>query len=121
MKDFLVTGPVASGKVKHVRDSIDATNRPSFTLNLGAQFANVLQEDFLSDAVQTENAIILLDEFDRADETVQKTLVDIIESRQMGSIEVAKDVQFVVVAKAGASVVVKKLERDELRAELARI
>lgn len=126
-KNILITGPSGSGKTLAAQSLVKALKRPFFYFNLGAtqdprnslignthfdkDVGTYFSEALFVKAIQTEGAIILLDELSRAHPEAWNILMTVLDERQRylrldedsehGEIQVAKDVCFVATANIG--------------------
>ena len=126
-KNILMTGPAGCGKTLAAKSLVGAMSRPDFYFNLGATQApratligNVhfdkkdgtyFSESLFVKAIQTENAVILLDELSRAHPDAWNILMTVLDDGQrylrldeadgQATIKVAKGVTFVATANIG--------------------
>lgn len=128
-KNIMMTGPSGSGKTLAVQSVAKALNdRPFFYFNLGAttdpRSTLIGNTHYASDrgtfvadalfvqAIQTENAIILMDELTRANPDAWNILITVLDNNQRylridekpdtPTIKVAKGVTFIATANIGA-------------------
>ena len=126
-KNLLMTGPAGCGKTLAAKSLVVAMNRPDFYFNLGATqdpratlIGNVhfdkkdgtyFSESLFVKAIQTENAVVLLDELSRAHPDAWNILMTVLDEGQrylrldeadgQATIKVAKGVTFVATANIG--------------------
>ena len=126
-KNIMMTGPAGCGKTMAAKTLTNSLNRPHFYFNLGAtqdpratligntHFSKAdgtfFSEALFVKAIQTENAVILLDELSRAHPEAHNILMTVLDEGQRylrldeadGSptIKVAKGVTFVATANIG--------------------
>ena len=126
-KNILMTGPAGCGKTLAAKSLVGAMNRPDFYFNLGATqdpratlIGNVhfdkkdgtyFAESLFVKAIQTENAVVLLDELSRAHPDAWNILMTVLDEGQrylrldeadgQATIKVAKGVTFVATANIG--------------------
>lgn len=126
-KNIMMTGPAGCGKTMAARALEKALGRPFFYFNLGAtqdprttligntQFKDgegtYFNESLFIQAIQTENAIILLDELSRAHPEAHNILMTVLDQGQRylridekdnsPTIEVADGVSFIATANIG--------------------
>jgi nitric oxide reductase NorQ protein len=126
-KNILMTGPAGCGKTLAAKSLVGAMNRPDFYFNLGATqdpratlIGNVhfdkkdgtyFSESLFVKAIQTENAVVLLDELSRAHPDAWNILMTVLDEGQrylrldeadgQATIKVAKGVTFVATANIG--------------------
>jgi len=126
-KSILMTGPSGSGKTIAAKALIEALDRPDFYFNLGAtqdpraslignthfdkEKGTYFSKSLFVEAIQTENAIILLDELSRAHPEAWNILITVLDERQrylrldeeanQKTIKVAKGVTFIATANVG--------------------
>jgi hypothetical protein len=128
-KNIMMTGPSGCGKTLAVQSVATALNgRPYFYFNLGAttdprsalignthfnkEKGTYVADAFFVQAIQTENAIILLDELTRATPDAHNILITVLDENQRylriderpdtPTIKVAKGVTFIATANIGA-------------------
>ena len=126
-KNIMMTGPAGCGKTMAAQKVVEATGRPHFYFNLGAtqdpratlignthfkkeEGTSFSQSAFVK-AIQTENAVILLDEISRAHPEAWNILMTVLdygqrylrldEHENAPTIEVAKGVCFIATANIG--------------------
>ena len=126
-KNILMTGPAGCGKTLAAKSLVGAMSRPDFYFNLGATqdpratlIGNVhfdkkdgtyFSESLFVKAIQTENAVILLDELSRAHPDAWNILMTVLDDGQrylrldeadgQATIKVASGVTFVATANIG--------------------
>ena len=126
-KNIMMTGPAGCGKTMAAKSVVNALDRPDFYFNLGAtqdprstlignthfnqEDGTVFSEALFVKAIQTENAVILLDELSRAHPEAHNILMTVLDEGQRylrldeadGSptIKVAKGVTFIATANIG--------------------
>jgi nitric oxide reductase NorQ protein len=126
-KNILMTGPSGCGKTMAAKSLINALDRPQFYFNLGAtqdpratlignthfskDSGTYFSESLFVKAIQTENAVILLDEISRAHPEAWNILMTVLDQGQRylrldeadGSptIKVAEGVSFIGTANIG--------------------
>ena len=126
-KNILMTGPAGCGKTLAAKSLVGAMSRPDFYFNLGATqdpratlIGNVhfdkkagtyFSESLFVKAIQTENAVILMDELSRAHPDAWNILMTVLDEGQrylrldeadgQATIKVAKGVTFVATANIG--------------------
>ena len=126
-KNILMTGPAGCGKTMAAKSVVNALDRPDFYFNLGAtqdprstlignvQFdkskGTFFSESLFVKAIQTENAVILLDELSRAHPDAWNILMTVLDYGQrylrldeqdnQATIKVADGVTFVATANIG--------------------
>ena len=126
-KNILMTGPAGCGKTLAAKSLVGAMSRPAFYFNLGATqdpratlIGNVhfdkkagtyFSESLFVKAIQTENAVILMDELSRAHPDAWNILMTVLDEGQrylrldeadgQATIKVAKGVTFVATANIG--------------------
>jgi len=126
-KNILMTGPAGCGKTLAAKSLVDSLSRPDFYFNLGATqdpratlIGNVhfdkkdgtyFSESLFIKAIQTPNAVVLLDELSRAHPDAWNILMTVLDEGQryirldeadgQATIKVAKGVTFVATANIG--------------------
>ena len=126
-KNILMTGPAGCGKTMAAKSLVNSFDRPDFYFNLGATqdpratlIGNVhfdkkkgtyFSESLFVKAIQTPNAVILLDELSRAHPDAWNILMTVLdagqrylrldESNGQETIDVAEGVTFVATANIG--------------------
>lgn len=126
-KNILMTGPSGSGKTMAAKYLVNALERPDFYFNLGAtqdpratlignthfskDSGTYFSESLFVKAIQTENAVILLDELSRAHPEAWNILMTVLDQNQRylrldeaegaPTVRVAKGVSFVATANIG--------------------
>jgi nitric oxide reductase NorQ protein len=126
-KNIMMTGPAGTGKTIAAKTLVQALERPDFYFNLGAtqdpratlignthfnkEEGTYFSESLFVKAIQTENAVILLDELSRAHPEAWNILMTVLDLNQRylrldekdGSptIKVAKGVSFIATANIG--------------------
>ena len=126
-KNIMMTGPAGTGKTIAAKTLVQALERPDFYFNLGAtqdpratlignthfnkDEGTYFSESLFVKAIQTENAVILLDELSRAHPEAWNILMTVLDLNQRylrldekdGSptIKVAKGVSFIATANIG--------------------
>ena len=127
-KNIMMTGPAGSGKTVAAKYLSTVLNRPDFYFNLGAtqdpratligntHFAKdtgtYFSESLFVKAIQTENAVILLDELSRAHPEAWNILMTVLDPQQRylrldeadgaPTIKVASGVTFIATANIGS-------------------
>ena len=126
-KNIMMTGPAGCGKTMAAKSLVNALDRPDFYFNLGATqdpraslIGNVhfdkgkgtyFSESLFVKAIQTPNAVILLDELTRAHPDAWNILMTVLDYGQrylrldeqdgQGTINVAEGVTFIATANIG--------------------
>lgn len=126
-RNIMMVGPAGSGKTMAVKYLVNATNRPHFYFNLGAtqdpravlvgnthfnkDTGTYFSESLFIKAIQTENAVILLDELSRAHPEAWNILMTVLDQGQRylrldeadgaPTITVANGVTFIATANVG--------------------
>ena len=126
-KNIMMTGPAGCGKTMAAKSVVNSLDRPDFYFNLGAtqdprstlvgnvQFdkgkGTYLAESLFVKAIQTPNAVILLDELSRAHPDAWNILMTVLDYGQrylrldeqdnQATIKVAEGVTFVATANIG--------------------
>ena len=126
-KNIMMTGPAGCGKTMAAKSLVNALDRPDFYFNLGAtqdprstlignthfnkDTGTVFSEALFVKAIQTPNAVILLDELSRAHPEAHNILMTVLDEGQRylrldeaeGSptIQVAEGVTFIATANIG--------------------
>jgi len=126
-KNIMMTGPAGCGKTMAAKSVVNSLDRPDFYFNLGAtqdpratlignvQFqegtGTYLAESLFVKAIQTPNAVILLDELSRAHPDAWNILMTVLDSgqrylrldeqKEQATIKVAEGVTFIATANIG--------------------
>ena len=126
-KNIMMTGPAGCGKTMAAKALVNSLDRPDYYFNLGAtqdprstligntHFGNAkgtyFSESLFVKAIQTENAVILLDELSRAHPDAWNILMTVLdygqrylrldEQNEQKTIKVAPGVTFVATANIG--------------------
>lgn len=126
-KNIMMVGPAGTGKTLAAKYLVQALDRPDFYFNLGAtqdprstlignthfnkDTGTYFAESLFVKAIQTENAIILLDELSRAHPEAWNILMTVLDQNQRylrldekdgaPTIKVAKGVSFIATANIG--------------------
>jgi nitric oxide reductase NorQ protein len=126
-KNIMMTGPAGCGKTMAAKSVVNALDRPDFYFNLGAtqdpratlignthfnkETGTTFAEALFVKAIQTENAVILLDEMSRAHPEAHNILMTVLDEGQRylrldeaegaPTIKVAKGVTFIATANIG--------------------
>jgi nitric oxide reductase NorQ protein len=126
-KNIMMTGPAGCGKTMAAKSVVNSLDRPDYYFNLGAtqdpratlignvQFdkgrGTYLSESLFVKAIQTPNAVILLDELSRAHPDAWNILMTVLDSGQrylrldesedQATIKVADGVTFIATANIG--------------------
>ena len=126
-KNIMMTGPAGCGKTMAAKSLVNALDRPEFYFNLGAtqdprstlignthfnkEEGTVFAESEFVRAIQTPNAVILLDELSRAHPEAWNILMSVLdqgqrylridEAQDSKTINVAKGVCFIATANIG--------------------
>jgi nitric oxide reductase NorQ protein len=126
-KNIMMTGAAGTGKTMAAKHLVNALNRPDFYFNLGAtqdprstlignthfskEDGTYFSESLFVKAIQTENAVILLDELSRAHPDAWNILMTVLDVNQRylrldekdgaPTIKVAPGVSFIATANVG--------------------
>lgn len=126
-KNIMMTGPAGCGKTMAAKSIVNALDRPDFYFNLGAtqdpratlignthfskQDGTYFSEALFVKAIQTENAVILLDELSRAHPEAHNILMTVLDEGQRylrldeadgaPTVKVAPGVTFIATANIG--------------------
>lgn len=126
-RNIMMTGPAGTGKTIAAKHLVQALNRPDFYFNLGAtqdpratlignthynkDTGTYFSESLFVKAIQTENAVILLDELSRAHPEAWNILMTVLDLNQRylrldekdgaPTIKVASGVSFIATANIG--------------------
>jgi len=126
-KNIMMTGPAGCGKTMAAKSVVNALERPDFYFNLGAtqdpratlignthfnkETGTTFSEALFVKAIQTENAVILLDEISRAHPEAHNILMTVLDEGQRylrldeadgaPTVKVAKGVTFIATANIG--------------------
>jgi len=126
-KNIMMTGPAGTGKTIAAKHLVQALDRPDFYFNLGAtqdpratlignthfskEDGTYFSESLFVKAIQTENAVILLDELSRAHPEAWNILMTVLDLNQRylrldekdgaPTIKVAPGVSFIATANVG--------------------
>ena len=126
-KNIMMTGPAGCGKTMSAKALVTSLDRPDFYFNLGAtqdpratlignthfnkDTGTYFTESLFVKAIQTENAVILLDELSRAHPDAWNILMTVLDEGQrylrldeadgQATIKVAKGVTFIATANVG--------------------
>ena len=126
-KNIMMTGPAGCGKTMAAKALVNALDRPDFYFNLGAtqdpratlignthfskEEGTYFSEALFVKAIQTPNAVILLDELSRAHPDAWNILMTVLDAGQrylrldeastQATINVAKGVTFIATANIG--------------------
>ena len=126
-KNIMMTGPAGCGKTMAAKSVVEALDRPDFYFNLGAtqdpratlignthfnkDTGTVFSEALFVKAIQTPNAVILLDELSRAHPEAHNILMTVLDEGQRylrldehedaPTIKVAEGVTFIATANIG--------------------
>ena len=126
-KNIMMTGPAGCGKTMAAKSLVNSLDRPDFYFNLGAtqdprstlignthfdsKKGTYFSESHFVKAIQTPNAVILLDELSRAHPDAWNILMTVLdygqrylrldEQKEQATIKVAEGVTFVATANIG--------------------
>ena len=126
-KNIMMTGPAGCGKTMAAKALVTSLDRPDFYFNMGStqdpraslignthfnkETGTYFSEALFVKAIQTENAVILLDELSRAHPDAWNILMTVLDEGQrylrldeaegQSTIEVAKGVTFIATANIG--------------------
>ena len=126
-KNIMMTGPAGCGKTMAAKSLVNALDRPDFYFNMGStqdpraslignthfnkDTGTYFSEALFVKAIQTENAVILLDELSRAHPDAWNILMTVLDEGQrylrldeaagQSTISVAKGVTFIATANIG--------------------
>jgi len=126
-RNIMMTGPAGCGKTMAAKSLVNSLDRPDFYFNLGAtqdpratlignthfdkEKGTYFSEALFVKAIQTENAVILLDELTRAHPDAWNILMTVLdqgqrylrldEAKGQATIEVADGVTFIATANIG--------------------
>ena len=126
-RNIMMTGPAGCGKTMAAKSLVNSLDRPDFYFNLGAtqdpratlignthfdkEKGTYFSEALFVKAIQTENAVILLDELTRAHPDAWNILMTVLdqgqrylrldEAKGQATIEVAEGVTFIATANIG--------------------
>ena len=126
-KNIMMTGPAGCGKTMAAKSLVDALDRPDFYFNMGStqdpraslignthfnkDTGTYFSEALFVKAIQTEGAVILLDELSRAHPDAWNILMTVLDEGQrylrldeaagQSTIKVAKGVTFIATANIG--------------------
>lgn len=127
-KNIMMTGPTGTGKTMAVKHVVKALNRPHFYFNLGStqdprttlignthfkkDEGTYFAQSLFVTAIQTENAVILLDELSRAHPEAWNILMTVLDPNQRylrldekddtPTVNVANGVSFIATANIGS-------------------
>ena len=126
-KNIMMTGPAGCGKTMAAKSVVNSLDRPDYYFNLGAtqdprgtlignthfnsESGTYFSESLFVKAIQTPNAVILLDELSRAHPDAWNILMTVLdygqrylrldEQKEQATIKVAEGVTFVATANIG--------------------